>query len=138
MFWRTIWRLLRGRILPKPPDPPTPDPDNEKDLLAEINRVRSRYRRARLMRSTCLDNQAQAHCEWMARTRRLSHQDFSGRLARCEYGSGSENVAAGQQTAAECVADWMSSSGHRRNLLGDWDVCGVGQARGYWCAVFAE
>lgn len=54
-----------------------------------------------------------------------------------------ENIAAGQQTPADVVADWMASPGHRRNILGqDFTEIGVGFFAGageygtYWVQDF--
>lgn len=42
-----------------------------------------------------------------------------------------ENLAEGQRSAREVVADWMSSPGHRANILGRaFDECGIAIAAG--------
>lgn len=42
-----------------------------------------------------------------------------------------ENLAEGQRSAREVVADWMSSPGHRANILGRaFDECGIAIAEG--------
>lgn len=47
--------------------------------------------------------------------------------AGVNYRTCGENIAAGQQTPAEVVADWMNSEGHRENILnGDYKYLGVG------------
>ncbi|WP_211370283.1 CAP domain-containing protein [Nonomuraea turkmeniaca] len=49
-----------------------------------------------------------------------------------------ENIAAGQRTAAAVMKDWMSSSGHKRNILDcSYTHIGVGYASSYWTQVFA-
>ncbi len=62
----------------------------------------------------------------------------------------SENIAEGQETPKRVVEDWMSSRGHRTNILGNWKHVGFGIARQnrpglepgtwrhYWCAKFAR
>jgi uncharacterized protein YkwD len=52
-----------------------------------------------------------------------------------------ENIAMGQASAAEVVADWMRSDGHRANILGSHSRIGVAMARAtdgtvYWCQQF--
>ena len=56
----------------------------------------------RLLRS------ARQHAAWMTNAHSLTHT--SAGVA--------ENIAMGQQTAHEAVRSWMSSSGHRANILG--------------------
>lgn len=80
----------------------------------------------------------------MARDDRLGHGDWAGRFRRQFPGTaGSENVAAGQRSPAEVVGDWMTSAGHRANILGPYTAIGVGVATAsggtaYWCADFAS
>jgi uncharacterized protein YkwD len=55
-----------------------------------------------------------------------------------------ENLAAGQQTAQQVMIDWMSSPGHRENILGiQWQEVGIGVRTGgefgiYWVQVFGN
>jgi uncharacterized protein YkwD len=75
-------------------------------------------------------NGARRQASWMARNRNLSH------------GQGAtENIAMGQSSASEAVADWMRSDGHRANILGSHTRIGVAMARAadgtvYWCQQF--
>ena len=59
------------------------------------------------------------------------------------YSSVGENIASGQATSKEVVEDWMSSDGHRANILSeDYTELGVGyyySAKGskyYWVQLF--
>jgi len=49
----------------------------------------------------------------------MDGQGPGGRLREVGYESAgwAENIAAGQQGAGEAVQSWMSSSGHRANIL---------------------
>ncbi|HMH21567.1 MAG TPA: CAP domain-containing protein [Puia sp.] len=40
-----------------------------------------------------------------------------------------ENVALGQRSPKEVVADWLQSPGHRKNIEGDFKWTGIGLAR---------
>jgi uncharacterized protein YkwD len=65
---------------------------------------------------------ARRHARAMASRGRMSHDvggDFSTRLRRAGYSAGAaaENIAAGQRSWSEAFAGWVSSSGHRSNLL---------------------
>ncbi len=84
----------------------------------------------------------------MARFDRLGHSvdgsGLGGRVQAVGYGwsSCAENCAAGQQGPAEAVNSWMSSSGHRANLLSRNTDVGIGIATSasgtrYWAQVFA-
>ncbi len=98
----------------------------------------------RLMRA------ARAHARDMAARGRMSHTGRGGsqphqRISRVgyDYASSGENVAYGQDDVGQVVGDWMSSRGHRRNILGDFEEIGVGVAEGrdgrrYWCVTFGR
>ena len=89
---------------------------------------------------------AQAHAADMAVNDYFSHTDQDGadssdRMHDAGFGGSrtGENIAYGQETAAEVVATWMGSSGHRHNILNcAYDRIGVGyDARGdYWVQDF--
>jgi uncharacterized protein YkwD len=89
---------------------------------------------------------AQEHAADMAANDYFSHTDQDGadssdRMHDAGFGGSrtAENIAYGQETAAEVVATWMGSSGHRHNILNcDYDRIGVGyDARGdYWVQDF--
>jgi len=54
-----------------------------------------------------------------------------------------ENVAYGQMSAKEVVDAWLSSSGHRRNIEGNFTMTGIGLARGrkgglYYTQIFTR
>jgi uncharacterized protein YkwD len=89
---------------------------------------------------------AQGHAADMAANDYFSHTgqdggDSSDRMHDAGFGGSrtGENIAYGQETGAEVVATWMSSSGHRHNILNcAYDRIGVGyDARGdYWVQDF--
>lgn len=76
---------------------------------------------------------AQGHAEDMSRNGYFDHVSRDGRgvddriSAQGHPSPGGENIARGQQSAAEVVAAWMASPGHRRNILDcDFTAIGVG------------
>jgi uncharacterized protein YkwD len=79
----------------------------EQNVVAQTNAERARHGLPPLAVDQRLVQSARAHTAWMTRTRRLQHT--SRPVA--------ENIAMGQQTALEAVRSWMSSSGHRANIL---------------------
>lgn len=133
-----------------PPPPPTPPSSVPTILLAIINRERQAAGVGRLDLDARLLDAAQRHTDAMAARGELSHRlpgepPLGGRVATAGYAFSSlgENVAGGQETALEVVRDWMSSAGHRANILGRAYLhVGFGLAisrKGthYWTAVFA-
>lgn len=100
--------------------------------------------------------QAAAHwlAQDMATNDYLDHTDhegreLEGRLTAFEYKdymAAGENIAAGQATAAEVVANWLQSPGHRSNILSpDFTEIGIGHQanagskfRHYWAQDFGK
>ncbi len=80
----------------------------EQKVVEQTNAMRAQYGLPPLAVDQRLVQSARAHTAWMTRARRLRHT--SRPVA--------ENIAMGQQTAQEAVRSWMSSSGHRANILG--------------------
>lgn len=79
---------------------------------------------APLLANHKLEAAAQAHATDMAENNYYSHQSLDGRSPSARmnlFGYRSrmtaENIAAGQQTADEVVAGWLSSPGHCKNIL---------------------
>ena len=137
MWWRIALRLLKGRWLPKAPvlvHVSVGGGSGHGNLAAAINAERAKHNLPSLEGDACLAEQAEHHRQTMMG---LNHNGFTLRLVACSKQSGAENVAKGQQTAEQCVADWMTSSGHRRNLLGDWTVLGCAAGDRKWVAIFA-
>lgn len=152
-------QVLAG-IRPAPPAGKQPPPDKstngfqltaeEQAVLDLTNKERARQGLAPLRPDPKLFAAARVHSANMARLERLAH-DLEGkgpgeRLRDAGYQSAGwgENCAAGQRTAAEAMASWMSSDGHRGNILnGNYTEIGIGvvaSSRGglYWTQVFAR
>lgn len=89
-----------------------------------------------LRRSDALDDEARHHSRAMATGKaRFSHRGFDGRAARIREATAvtavGENLSQSRghdDPAAKAVEQWLSSRGHRRNLLGDYDLTGIGVA----------
>jgi uncharacterized protein YkwD len=127
MSWLSnLLNLFRRRPKPVPPPPP-PAPSDPGNLLSEINRARV----ANGLLALTPESHLQAAADWWAHIlsgrRVLDHGDFAARLR--SFGVPhpwiSEIVAEGQRSAAECVADWLASPGHRANLLGRFTEAGA-------------
>ncbi|MEV0694226.1 CAP domain-containing protein [Streptomyces sp. NPDC050388] len=93
-----------------------------------------------------LTEAAQNHSEDMATSRNMSHTGSDGsspadRITRAGYNwrTYGENVAYGYSTPEQVMAGWMSSPGHKKNILNcSFEEIGVGLAQpgSYWTQNF--
>lgn len=128
-------------------------PARARAMLAEVarsvNAQRAANHRPALGRNAKLDRAAQDHACWMAGPGQYGHKGKGGstpkdRVKAAGYRSclTAENIAWGQASAAQVMADWMASNGHRDNILrkGVREI-GVGlsllDGRPGWVLVFA-
>jgi uncharacterized protein YkwD len=79
----------------------------ERNIIAYTNAERERYGLPALKVDAELVKSARRHCSWMTRNRVLRHTRQPV----------AENIAMGQRSSKEAVRDWMSSRGHRANIL---------------------
>jgi uncharacterized protein YkwD len=87
-----------------------------------------------------LTTAAQRHSDDMAANDYFSHTSLDGstlvdrvRAAGFTGDTLGENIAAGQRTPQDVMAAWMSSAGHRANILNcDYTVIGVGLNEDGW------
>jgi uncharacterized protein YkwD len=107
-------------------------------MLAEVNAIRARAGRAPVTLDARLSRAALAHSTDMLNSGRLGHTGSDGsdpgrRIARAGYAwrSYRENVGAGYPDLRQAMAGWMSSPGHRDNILAaDVTQIGLGFAAG--------
>jgi uncharacterized protein YkwD len=135
--------------LPDLPLPPVPSKERKPEPraagpAAEVVVLTNRERAEAGCRALTVDDRlsaaAQGHSEDMAEQGFFSHtsldgRDFVDRIRATGYPSpGAENIARGQTSAREVMADWMDSPGHRRNIL-DCELTEIGVGfddRGYF------
>ena len=104
----------------------------EQNVISKTNTQRARNGLPALQIDMQLMQSARRHAAWMASRRSLQHT--SSAVA--------ENIAMGQSSSGEAVQDWMTSPGHRANILSSGHArIGVGAYRGangqiYWCQQF--
>jgi uncharacterized protein YkwD len=79
----------------------------EEKVIEQTNAERARHGLPPLAVDQRLVQSARAHTAWMTRARRLQHNPRAM----------GENIAMGQPTPMEAMRSWMSSSGHRANIL---------------------
>lgn len=158
------WLLLLAE--PAPPPPVSTLPGQSKTgiaILQAVNAARAagalcgerRYASvAPLAWNNALADAALAHSGDMAAQRFLSHHGKDGRLvseraAQAGYlwRTIGENIAVGQDSAADAVAGWLDSPGHCANIMNPaftemgaaYAVRGTGRtARVYWTQVFGK
>ena len=122
-----------------------------REVLALTNAERAKQGLNPLTLDDKLTTLADAHCADMISRGYVDHVNPKGKSpadrfedAGIDYMMMGENIAAGQRSAEEVVADWMSSEGHRENILNpDYKSIGIGVKRGgeygmYWAQEFAR
>jgi uncharacterized protein YkwD len=117
-------------------------------LLAAHNRERAKEKFEPLTLSNKLTKAAAEHAQDMAKHQKLEHKGSDGsnvadRVKRQGYVlvKVGENIACGQSTVDEVMTSWMTSPGHRANILANYTQMGaahVEDADGniYWCVDF--
>lgn len=124
------------------------------EVLLLVNEERRRAGVPEVRSDAVLDRSAQAYAEDMEKRRFFSHENpeglaFSERIKQVDYLStlppcdcnrswnAGENIASGQQSAAQVMQDWMGSPGHKANILNTaFDRLGIGWKDGYWVQHF--
>lgn len=110
---------------------PVPAPDSggpastaAAQVLALVNAERAKQGCAPVRDNQRLDTAARLHSEDMAANDYFSHTSQDGRdpgdriaAAGYAWSTYGENIARGQQTAADVMNGWMNSPGHRANIL---------------------
>ena len=94
----------------------------ELEVLALVNAERTAAGCSAVSWDEALANVARVHSADMAARDFFDHTNPDGlgpfdRAAAAGVTANAENIAAGQQTAADVMASWMSSPGHRANIL---------------------
>ncbi|HEX6192030.1 MAG TPA: CAP domain-containing protein [Chitinophagaceae bacterium] len=106
----------------------------DKEVLKYANEFRRTRKLPALVMRDDLNAIARKHSEDMARGKRsFGHGGFEKRTVQIQKAYPSctvaENVAYGSPTAEDVITQWKNSSGHRKNLLGDFKFTGIGTAR---------
>ncbi|MGW2747781.1 CAP domain-containing protein [Streptomyces sp. NPDC001450] len=134
-----------------PTPPSTPKPTAAASgvvarIVALVNAERSKVGCPALTLNSTLTKVAQAHSQDMAAHQNMSHTGSDGsspgdRITSAGYNWSTygENVAYGYSTPEQVMAGWMSSPGHRANILNcSFKEIGVGlaQPNSYWTQDF--
>jgi len=118
-------------------------------VLFYINEYRQHHGLSKLAMNHDIVIQAKQHSLDMANHRMsFGHKDFAKRIAKLHTqiknsGAGSENVAYNYKSAQEVVKQWLRSPGHKRNIVGNYNLTGVGvvrdkQGKLYYTQIFLQ
>ncbi|MEV7287119.1 sigma-70 family RNA polymerase sigma factor [Streptomyces sp. NPDC093252] len=137
------------------PAPPPPEPTEEAppsgfagQVLALVNDERAKAGCSAVRQNGTLDTAAQRHSADMAARDFFDHTNPDGadpgdRITAAGYrwSTYAENIARGQQSAADVMQGWMDSPGHRANILNcSVQEMGLGVHEGsggpWWTQVF--
>lgn len=105
------------------------------DVLSQTNQFRKSKGKPGLIMREELNAIAQKHSEDMAGGKiAFGHGGFENRNAQASkklrpIRSFAENVAYGAPSGKAVVGMWKNSSGHRRNMLGNYKYIGIGIAK---------
>jgi len=106
----------------------------DRQVIEQTNAQRAQLGLTPLTVDSGLVVTAREHAAWMTNSQTLVHTTLAV----------SENIAMGQQSAAEVVQAWMNSPGHRANILKpDHRRIGVAaystpDGTVYWCQQFLQ
>lgn len=145
---------------PKPAPAPAPKPEPKPEVpvysgtagevVNLVNQERTKAGVAPITMASDLNKVAQAKAQDMHDNNYFNHTSPTyGSITNMlktfgiNAGDAAENIAKGQDTPQEVMTDWMSSSGHKRNILSDYATqMGVGMFSGpngtYWVQVFVH
>lgn len=114
-------------------------------MVSLLNRERAAQGRGVLVENARLSRAARIHAQDMVSNNYFSHDSldgssFSDRARAAGYTcAAGENIALGQRSEAEVVGEWMTSPGHRSNiLLGDAKEFGIGRIGNMWVLIFGR
>jgi uncharacterized protein YkwD len=135
---------------------PSHNPDFEQDVFHLVNAERRKKKLHELSWNEDLARAARYHAADMSRDGYFCHDtrdvvEVQGKLVHKRVGKpyerfrafheggGGENIAGGQRTPGEAMHSWMTSTGHRANILReDRTLLGVGFVDGTWVQVFGR
>ncbi len=118
-------------------------------ILHYVNEYRAQRHLPPLKMNSVISAEAAHHSLAMAKKSiPFGHSYFNTRIQHInneikEYKAGAENVAYYKTNAKKLVDAWISSPGHRRNILGNYNLTGIGIAYGksgwaYYTQIFVR
>lgn len=107
----------------------------QKGILFYVNQYRAKRGLKPLKMNLMMSKEAETHSREMANHKvGFGHKDFNKRIKHLyseikDCRGGAENVAYNYKDAQDVVKNWMTSPGHRRNIMGSYNLTGIGLAR---------
>ena len=102
--------------------------EKEMTIFENLNK----YRQSKGLNSLILVGEVSEICNghnvYMISANRLSHDNFEKRIRGIKYSKISENVSRFYSNPIEA---WRNSEGHRINMEGDFNYCGIAEKDGY-------
>jgi uncharacterized protein YkwD len=105
----------------------------EQSVHNQVNQYRQKQNFPPLTFDETIADQARLHSAAMAKVGRISHNGFNGRAAALgksiKYSGVAENVASNQgfqDPGLIAVKSWISSPTHRKTMVGNFDLTGIG------------
>lgn len=108
----------------------------ENAILSLINNYRKKQGLPALQMNDQIADAAKRHSRDMATGRvPFGHDGFDERTGNLikklkPANAAAENVAYGAESASEVVDMWLHSKGHRKNIVGNYNLTGIGIAKG--------
>ena len=141
-IWQWWWNLWKPP--PVPGSGPTQVPNSLiTDVFNELNLLRNKNGLSPFKNDEGMRVKAQSHSVDMAKALQLSHTGFPDRVESVHPNTrAAEDVEYNSRTTAVLIVQqWAQSAPHLRNILGDYNLIGLGAATGsdnndYWTAVF--
>ena len=120
-------------------------PGSSNRMLSLINAERAKVGASALTWNSLLESSALRHSRDMERHSFMNHKGSDGskfdqriRDAGYHYRTAGENIARGYTSEVSVMQAWMSSPGHRANILNrTFTEVGVARAGNYWTQNFA-
>ena len=112
------------------------DAEQQTMILYYVNAYREKHHLAPLQMNRVISREATKHSRDMAsHAMPFGHNEFNGRIKRLyqqirECRGGAENVAYYRINDKKLVDGWIASRGHRQNILGGYNLTGIGIAHG--------
>ncbi|HAT1882312.1 TPA: CAP domain-containing protein [Legionella pneumophila] len=107
----------------------------QNEILVYINNYRQQHGLAPLKMDNRIVKEAKIHSMDMAKHAiPFGHKYFKKRIDKLHTqiknsNAGAENVAYNYKNAQDVVKNWLRSPGHKRNIVGNYDLTGIGIAR---------
>ncbi|CAM1352861.1 CAP domain-containing protein [Tenacibaculum halocynthiae] len=111
----------------------------ETEILLLINDHRASLNLKKLETLAVIKTQTNSHTKYMIKKGKISHDNFNQRAnylqTNAKATSTSENVASGYSSAKSVIKGWLNSTGHRKNIEGNYthfNITAAQNNKGIW------